>query len=810
MAYAIKYFYKWKNRQKDTFLVNILEDGFMGDVVELQATGNPLVIAPLAGDGDIYSPIKPNAITIEFWSSNEGDTIPAYSIQLSDFYSDAINAFRVDVYNEIFLSDGSIPTNGELYQLLFSGFTQIDNSAEDLQDFAHPITLQANDNLGLLQTITLDVAFAALSLGDYGFYPLTTFLSAILQQTSLQLECNAYLNIFENTTDDRSADPTADFLQQTVIHTNYFINSDGTFKDCYTVLEAICHDFEMILFQANGKWVLMREGENRLFTDNAVPGTAYDYQFNVLGAITETIQQVIGRNPTNVMTYPFEPINANQQKRILRPFVYAQRTLTYNFPEWIDDQRFTVLGNLFTKGGFLYPAFTYLNIQYIGWEIPSDWYQETAEMACLVTAYDTTIGNTEIDRFLDIIQVDPQGSMHWLQFNPIPVVAKSRFSFSLDFFAFWVDHIGPISPPSRGAFYMRCRFQLLDNAGNIYFLQQVSAGGGLFYLSWGTPQPAANWNTDIGLEITGDENYGNPNNYDVSAFITADGTIPPFPVDGLFLIGLCGNNGHVIFYDTGVKNINLNIENNLGAISSMIAQVHKQQQPEVVKNNSEEDISLDDTIVNTISGTTLTNATTSFGIWVGDTYITKTYQWHRAQLSEALKLNEINTFDTLFIQRIARLIIEGDFFGLRYSKAGGFTGNGNIGIDPPIIELTGLPSADGIEPGMLFEFNGELYSVVSATYDSGSGIVFITTDPTPSGPDLIGVDYAFYWPQQFISLLTILQFAFLADKNFIIGIGSFDFNSAIWNATLYEFYDTSEVDADLDNTYSFKYIFENK
>lgn len=823
MAYNLKYFYYWKNLQNDIFKAEILQDGFMGDATELQATATPFSISPLAGDNNIYSPIKPTAATIGFWSKNsgnEGDSIPAYSVSINDFYADADNSFRFDIYNSVVTQSGAIPINGEILILKWSGFIQIDNSNKEVQDYAVPISLDANDNLGLLQQVTF-----VPSAGIYDFYKLTDIMATLLQATTLQLNCNAYLNIFENTTDDRSIVDTNDFLQQTVIPSNYLTNNDGTFKDCYTILAALCHDFGMTLTQGEGAWQLYREDEFRLFTNGLVPGTQYDYQFNILKAITSPPFPEIGPNEQNSeVVYPFEPINVNQNNRILRPYVSAKRTLTYENPQWIDDQTFILLGNLFTgPGATLYPGLLYANVEYIGWEVPNSWYNETAFIACLVTAYDTTLDNTEIDRFLDILTLPGGGSTgggyKWVQFNPIPVVAKAKLNYSFDFFAFWTNHTGPIAPiPARGDFPASCRIQLLTPSGDLYNLKQ-DTGSGINTLFWDAPDVVANWNNFHGLTFTGQYNgvdvpylttsaIGGANNWDLSSF-DDNGNVPVFPADGVLLIGMAGNNNPGAgFYDCGIRNISCTIDNNLGAISSMVGQFYKQTQANAIKNNSDESVDFADTIVNTIKGTLLTSAQTNYGIWVNNFYSTKTYSWHRAALTEALKLQQINTFDTLFIQRIARLIIEGDFFGLWYRQSGGVTGVGNIGIDPPIIEITGRANADGIEPGMLLEFAGELYKVVSVTYDSG--LVKVTTDPTPSGPDMIGVAYSFYWPKTFISLINILKISFFEGKNFIIGIGSFDYRSCVWNATMYELYDDGEVDGDLSAVYQFSYLFQSK
>ena len=118
-----------------------------------------------------------------------------------------------------------------------------------------------------------------------------------------------------------------------------------------------------------------------------------------------------------------------------------------------------------------------------------------------------------------------------------------------------------------------------------------------------------------------------------------------------------------------------------------------------------------------------TGATTD----IGNIFFTRTYSWHRQGVTEARRLGDLNTYNDLFIQRILRTIVQGDFYGL-------------------------------------------------------SGI----------------------------HLLRLINLTWLSNKKFIFGQASIDYMNCIWNASLYELFDTGEVDGDLTNTYTFNYLYNTQ
>jgi hypothetical protein len=264
LAYGVKYKIEFLNKQQDFFRVEILAKDYLGGVTTLEGGPSPFVKNESSGDNQIYNPFRPSDAVIEFWSTPTINDIdfPFYTVSLIDFYNDDDTFFRVDFY--------LAKVNGALASdvLKWTGFLQLDNCEEEIQDRPHLLTLNANDNLGLLENVALQ------GLTDdqkkQGIL-LTELFALILAQTNLPLPVNAYLNIFENSTSDRSVTNTNDLLQQTALYTDNFLNSDGTYKDCYAILSDILTTFRATLFQANGVWNIIRQAEYRYFT--SVPGT---------------------------------------------------------------------------------------------------------------------------------------------------------------------------------------------------------------------------------------------------------------------------------------------------------------------------------------------------------------------------------------------------------------------------------------------------------------------------------------------------------------------------------------------------------
>ena len=753
MAYVIKYRISFTNRQKDTFRVEILAKNWdTGGITDLEGAVKPFAIKNKNDTGNVFEPIQGTEATIEFWSNN-ADTDNTYAVSLADFYNDDESYYRVDFYNE--------QVNGQDAAdiFLWSGFLVLDNCTEDIQDRAHIISLNATDNIGLLKSVPLSNLDGSSLLGQV---TLQKLVSVILQSTNLQLPVRAYLNLFENTTNDRTVTDTNDFLQQTVVAAKYFQNSDFTFMDCYTVLEDVMTTFNATLVQSEGYWNIIRWPEVGYF-NGAIPGTKYNFDLTSFTAITLSSKVTFGKD------LAIEPINENQLNRILRPYSFAKRSFNFSQPQYVihnSNLQFLppfvpvpnpaptpFLPTPFATRTVTGDTFYGTNTRYEDYHIlytPSennpgfeDWQLTGSNPSYVEVVYDTVHQDTELDRYIvtPFNGVGAGSGNSYVQFNPIPVSKGDAFDFTLSYrqkdnnnnYDFWI------------------KYQILTPDCHLYELVAGVDTHGNKYMHWTGPYPGTD--TFLGMFVDCNDFSDVSNWTDISMvaqYLSGNNSVPQIPSDGLLIIGVNGPNtntsseDHVEVY---WKGITLNLYNFIDNGKLKIkGQYNVQQQNNIIKNYEDITLELDDSPRATITGALLTNAINTFCIGIGDLYNQLTVSWHRGTNEEAYKLSQITTFEDLFIHRKPRNIVDGDFYGLRYQE------------------------------------------------DTEA-------------------------PFKFVSFLSIIQLSFLANKFFIFGIAEFDFMAAeILGATLYELWDTGEVDSNLGapnatgadgtNTWTFNYLYE--
>lgn len=689
---GIKYILRFLNRQQDTYRVELKPKNYSGIDREVEGTDTPFVLKYQSGDGNIYSPIRASEATVQFWTDG--------NISIEDFYNDDDTYWQVYFYGEKIFGQDAADV------LLWTGFLQLDNSGEALQDYAHPISLNANDNLGLLKNIALPTPTDAQI---YEGMLLTDLFASILKQTSLSLATRAYLNIFENDTEDREDVPTIDFLQQTITYTNNLQDKDGNYRKCYDILTDLLNTFRVQLQQCFGEWVLLRQGEFRLFADAQVPGTLYDADFVVEDSIILDPPVTIGRDEDII------PINENSGKRILRPLQYSQRQFDYVQPAQLIVQQDLSL----PPGATPFATNTVDGIRYDDYSMDTyfpKWTHESGDTSYLEVATDIATDN-EIERYM--VTPGSTDNARGVRFNNIPVTAGDSFDFNLQF--------RTPTDVSMDVFVFRIRFLLRTPAGNFYCA-------------------AVNVAPYTPLEWTPDFDYSYPNDviddrdstqwiqWNWTQYLTNVYQIPLIPEDGILLITVKASNDDTASGGTCYwKNINLTFSNSINKSLNVIGQIHNQSQTSLTKNISDTSIFFDDSLRNTVNGTLFRPPLVNFVSPIGDLYFYRTNRWHRANIDEAWRLNQIQTFDELFIQRKIRTIVEGDWFGLRYQVDGGW---------------------------------------------------------------------------QYLTLQNILKINFLEGLNFIFGIVSFDYMKAQFTATFYECFDDGETDEDLDNTYTFTYLYK--
>lgn len=661
MAYGKLYEIEIQNRiQNDIYRTEIWQKDFAGDTLTLFGSEEPVKLT--YQDSEILEPIKASELTLSFWT--------APGINIESFYSDDDEEFRVDHYFE---SDSA---GGGTEKLLWTGYLIQDGVSEPLTDRNHVITLKATDNLALLKSVKWDEANPGSEY--YGKHPLHYFIRACLTQTGLynngvtipmSLPLRLFTNLFENTTDDRSDDPLVDTFGETVIDAAVFQSTDNTWDDCYTILTKILTDLNACLLQADGYWNIVRVGEYELFSNGEIPGTQYHYN----GTTTDVdgftlLPMVIIDNAGAGDCYPVEE---DQTKSLQRPYKYILNTFTYNQPASFIQQVDLQLPD----GATPYDTDTIGDFRYDKYDLATyfpDWIQRGGITSYFEIVTDIS-GAIEEEEGRYIVIIGDDGLTGGVQFNPIEVTAGDKFDFNLQWrtdtdtnslIRFWV------------------RFVLVTAVDTDYNLTD-QAGGSNDLFQWTGPSVSADlWDTGLGIykELT------NPTDVDTTQWqqwSLADSQwstqeIPVIPADGVLLIEVRGPNAGA---QTGRQNVyfkdlRLDFTQYVNDSTQIAGQTHKDTGISTIKATNESDLMFDDSPRNTIAGTLFTNALTNFDYTdtntgqqtlIGDRYFTRTRTWHRAEISQTLRLGNIIAYERLKMRYISRLIVEGTFRNLRYA-----------------------------------------------------------------------------------------------------------------------------------------------
>jgi hypothetical protein len=697
MSYGILYKIQFKNREQVDCEVQLLQKDAADDITYLTGADNPFVLSSSAQDNQIPYGIKATEANTQFYSQN--------GVSLDTFYSEDDTFWRLDFYYAGVKK--------------WTGYLQLDSCSESITDIDHIITLNANDGLGRLQSQYL--------LGDDG-KPLNVQLTLLqlfsrtLPLVGLVLSNKVWLNIFENSTEDRDDDGKLTLLPQTALPTSYFINSDGTGQTVYDILNNVLLALRSMLTQADGYWQIIRWGDVRLFADGTMPGTLYDEVWGTASEIFFDDSIDIGAYSAG---YAVHPINENQLQTILRPYKFSLETFSYEQPPLIIQASLQIPADAIP-----FSTSTVAGIRTDKYSIADyfpDWIQRNGDTSYLTVVTDTNVTpEQETDRYIH--KPSDFDTHSGVQFNPLNVSQNDSIDLSLNFRTHHSD----------GYFWVR--FILITEDGDYYSLNQNILSS--VAAEWEGPFSANDWFSDptgVAANKSGEAESWFPYN-----LLSNTETTTPFliPASGVLLIEVDGNSNTLGSgfgtYATDWKDLNLTLNQFINNSTQIIGQTHNNSQTPDIRNNEQFDVSLDDSPRNTIKGTLFTDALTNFDFTdtdtgeetdIGNIYFTRTSSWHRQGVTEARRLGDLNTFNDLFIQRVVRMVVQGDFFGL-------------------------------------------------------------------NGINLLRV----------INLVLLERFS----KRFIFGAASFNYMTCVWTASLYELYDTGEVDGDLDNTYLFTYLYDTQ
>jgi hypothetical protein len=599
------------------YVVNIYQDSYTGDPINYVLASTP-VIQEWQED-DPLAPIKGSTLTINL--------ITTGTLFLLDFYSDNDNEFRVELL-------GDDVTGTQI--TLFKGFIQQDDSSEVQIDFVHEITLTATDNLGTIKDINLGRAaelFGDLiavggipcafvpgtyividwgadwpvrpgqtftvggfpftmvtNLGEIdptydgwciqvvenipsvppgtlaisykeiqsldGYIPLMTFIKLCLRSTYIQ---NMGLNVYNHITPSDGeifvdTFQTRIFEDVTVLGNTFLKNNE--YMSCYEVLEIIMKRFNMSCFQSLGSWWIVRYPD--LFLDFEEGETIigyynYNSDFDYVDLLTINKSFVIATNGY---------VETGLLKSIIRPYRRTLETFNYVQPEsLICNNQFDILGSLIST----YPDG---DVTIYNYTVP-EWTPELDGNIFIRQVFNSS--NEEIERFC--------GTDTFSKAKSCNITLSKDDTFELSF------EIRASDNRFSGYFDLRLSQMVrITDGTTVYFLKNDG--------SWTTTFSADNLIYTIN---EGDNAF----NWHSVSFQTQ--RIPFDCILNIYLVNAwLGTGDGVEWY---YRNVNIRLGWVVGGQLNTIGHTHNASQSRELNNINDVQISIDNTLRSTISGT---------------------------------------------------------------------------------------------------------------------------------------------------------------------------------------------------------------
>ena len=710
MAYGIRYVVRWKARIEDEFYFNILQKDYVGAPTVLIGAGNVFNLSYDQEGDNITIPINASKGELNFF--NEGytplttfyseddaewmgefrdgldDTIlwrgmlvqddceedyQPYPHVVSLSFTDNLGLLKDVTYDEAAANsytdqqtqsgtiNGGTVTITDAYfnpYLVAGDNVYINNTAYEITSSTY------NDSTRQLQIVLVNSPANGIYDVTYfvndnliGKHTLFSFIRLALESTGIVLPYRVFNNLFET-----SQDESVDMFAQTRLFTGKYINDDGVWSDMYTILEEILTAFNATIIQAEGYWNVVRFGELYRYVSNELQGIEYDENF--LNPQTTTLSPnfdtITPGTPPVISSV--ELINADARNSIRRPLKSVKETFRYEQPKQL------IIGSDLKILGDFISTNTVDNLRYDRYEIPQQWSHQDGspnpsveDESVIVVVTDTDV-DEEVERYIE--QPWLGYSFRSLEFNPIEVSAGDYFNFSLS--------AKNITSDGTDFAEFKVRFLLIRPDGSQWQIRNFDPGGGAdTYLIWSlvTSDPVvteSNWRTGIGVAIRFPQDENNYQTWDLST-VTIDDEKPKLPIiphDGMLRIGIQGitdTNNTFPAIDVIFKDISLEFTNLIGDSKKVVGHTHLDDTDRNVKNKYDEDIEVDDSPRNTISGTLFTNDLSGFLTGIGYVYFTRTSLWGFRGETKDSKLGQLITFERHTLQKFSRTLLDCSF-----------------------------------------------------------------------------------------------------------------------------------------------------
>lgn len=249
MAYGVKYRLEFSDVLGNGKKIEILKDNYLGAVLPLVGTADPVSIK-WDGDDDFYSPIIGSTCTLNLFVTNE--------VQYENFYAFDEEEFQIKIYYK----DAS-----NNYQLYWVGFIVTDSYKQALASPPYQISVQANDGLGLLET-----KFVGIDNNDV--FDITHTNTTTLAQnliTNCISKTNLGLNVYFST-GVRVGNNLTSYVENTTLFGFGSAKYQENLKvhNCKDYLTNVLRTLNCRIFQALGNWYIVSNSDymdNDFFED---------------------------------------------------------------------------------------------------------------------------------------------------------------------------------------------------------------------------------------------------------------------------------------------------------------------------------------------------------------------------------------------------------------------------------------------------------------------------------------------------------------------------------------------------------------
>lgn len=290
MAYGVKYRLEFSDLLGNGKKVEILQDGYSGEVLPMIGSGDPVQIE-WEGDDDFYQPIIGSSCTLNLLVTDD--------VTYDDFFKADEEEYRVVVYYDRDLSDAlqdrveayssvkSVFETGECikkeftndatrdWQTLWEGFLYLDTYSEVLSTTPYEISITALDGLGLLDvndSPRLGDSLPILASNQFGeSYWVALFLQRFNKDITANVERHLYWAGFEQYSGETDFFGDDIPSRPWVPYSN--MDADNNFLNEKEVLENILRKTNSRIFHAFGDWYVV---PNSIYLDEVFSNQYYD------------------------------------------------------------------------------------------------------------------------------------------------------------------------------------------------------------------------------------------------------------------------------------------------------------------------------------------------------------------------------------------------------------------------------------------------------------------------------------------------------------------------------------------------------